>query len=332
MNVTDLRDILDERSHAARIPAGLERMAGVRARVSAIRQRRVAAIGALAVVTLVIIGYGLTRPHAPHAGLAAVHPTASPSFGYHLVNGFPEYADGAKVVATGSASTRVGVIRVTAAAAELGFVFATRCQVPDGVELSLNWTANGNKIVEGTCGGSFRTDPGMWQSPGTRAGDRVEFVVTIVAVQPGPSSGPVPDGTFSVAVMRRLDYAAYPLPPRPARLAPLAKNPAAGLDPRVGQATGKVIDSVPADPKAPVEIKIPVAANAALDMVAQTPGYLLVYADGLLQARAEWWDYEQLVYGASLRAGEQGSRTVTVRLVPEHMTGAWRAVLYSGQT
>jgi hypothetical protein len=132
--------------------------------------------------------------------------------------------------------------------------------------------------------------------------------------------------------MRRLAYADYPFPPRPVRLDPLPADPVVGADGQVGRDARKIVDSVAANPGAPVELRVPVPANAALDMVAQTPGFLRVYADGRLQAGAEWWDYDQSVYGTTLRTGEQGTRTVTLRFVPEHMTGTWRAVLYSGQT
>jgi hypothetical protein len=319
MNVTDLQDVLDDRSHPARIPAGLERMAGVRARVSAIRQRRVAVIGALATVVLMIIWYAQLRPDVRRTDLVTAPPIVAASFGYHLIDGFPEYADGAKVIATGSASTQVGLIRVTAVAASLGFVLATRCQVARRGGLSLTWTANGDQLSQGDCGATLHLDTARWQ-----AGEPVDFVVRIASTEPGP----VPDGTFAVAVMSRVAYADYPFPPRPARLEPLPE-PADGRDQRY---TGQVIDSVAANPDAPVEVRLPVAGNASLDMVAQTPGMLRIYTDGLLQAGAEWWDYGQSVYDATLRPGEQGARTVTLRLVPQHMTGAWRAVLYNGQT
>jgi hypothetical protein len=234
-----------------------------------------------------------------------------------MVDGFPEYALGAKVVATGSASTEVGVIKVTADAAALGFVFATRCEVPTGADLLLTWSANGTALSTGTCGAT--THPDTSRLPST--GQRVEFVVTIASTKPGP----IPDGTVSVAVMSRIDYADYPFPPRPARLTPLSVKLAAGRDPRV-------IDSVAADPDAPVEVSVAVVGVTWLDMVGQTPGFLRVYTDGLLTAKAEWWDYDQLVYGAALSSDEQGTRTLTLRFVPQHMTGAWRAFLYSGQT
>jgi hypothetical protein len=327
MNLIDLRDVLDDRSHPARIPAGLERMSGVRARVSAIRQRRAVAIAAFGVVVLVIIGYGLLPPDGPHPGLAVSHPAPVNTVGYSILDGFPEYANGAEVVATASASTRVGVLRVAAAATSLGFVFVTRCQLTGAAQLSLRWAANGNTLNEGSCGATFQAEPTLLRSIVTDTRGRIEFEVTVAH----GGRATVPDGTFSVAVMRRLDYATYPFPPRPGTLAPLARYPGADQDPRVDPDTGRIIDSVAANPDAPVEVSLPVPPNAVLDMVAQTPGFLLVYADGLLQARGEWWDYDQSVSGTSLRVGEKGTRLVTLRLVPEHVTGAWRAVLYSGQ-
>jgi hypothetical protein len=334
MNLTDLRDVLDERSHHARIPAGLERMAGVRARVSAIRQRRAAAIGALALAGLMIIWYGLVAQRSP--GTVAVRPVSSPASGYRLIDGFPEYADGAKVVATANASTH-DVLRVTAIAGELGFAFVTRCALPAGFALILRSSANGAPLGDVTCGATFRPGDDMLASIGARAGDRITFVFSAVQTQyyqlpadgspaPASNSSTLPDGTVSVAVMRRLDFAAYPFPPRPARLAPLSVDRAAN-----GATAVTVIDSMP-NPLAPIEVPVVVAGNADLDMVAQTPGFLRVYLDGRLQERAEWWDYAQGVYAVTLRPNEVGSRTLTLRLVPEHMTGAWRAVLHTPQS
>jgi hypothetical protein len=216
---------------------------------------------------------------------------------------------------------------VSAVAGELGFSLAERCQVNTDVQLVVSWSANGQKISEGSCGGTFRPDPTIWQTIRSQVGAEIEFVATVSTPRPAPA----PDGTFAVAVMRRVDFGSYLFPPRPAQLRPLDPDPAGGLDPRLRSGRGTVIDSVPGAPNAPVQLPgVLVSPDAPLDVVAQTPGILLVYVDNVAQARAEWWDYDQTPYGATLQPGELSSRTVTLRLVPQHMTGAWRAVLRAG--
>jgi hypothetical protein len=340
MNVTDLRYLLDEQSHPARMPAGLERMAGVRARVTAIRQRRIVIAGTLASIVLMVVGYALVSPPAPDRGPATGRPDPAASPGYRVIDGFPEYAGGARIVATANASTGLGIIQVTAVAGDLGFALAQRCDVPADIELQLGWSANGRRLTETSCrgGAPFRPDAAAWRMAGVRPGERVKFTVEIILAQriataaaPGgadPTPVPVPGGTFAVAVMRRVAFASYPLPPRPAALAPLEQNPGLAADPRAGSDTGTVVDGVPDSPNRPVTIRLLVAPNAPVEMVAQTPGLLLVYVDGRLQVRGEWWDYDQRATGAVLRPGEVANQVVTLRLVPEHMTGDWRMIVH----
>jgi hypothetical protein len=74
----------------------------------------------------------------------------------------------------------------------------------------------------------------------------------------------------------------------------------------------------------------------SIDIVAQTPGLLHVRVNGVRVATGEWWDYEmsgfgmygdqggqwKAEFGLNLRPGQ----SVTVELVPEHITGAWQVV------
>lgn len=321
MNLTDLRDELDARSVPGDDVLGSARLAGVQNRIQGIRRRRVAGVAAaVAVVAAVVIGYAaLPRTSA----LPDPATTPSPS----MVNGFPEYAVGAKVVATGKAAMGQ-TLTVTAVAGERGFTFAHRCAVTDEnlmVRLRIVGRDDSSGASCSTGGGSFyHPEEVYWAQAGVRPGDRVTFVAWVEWSGQQAPSAPLPEGEFALAVMRRLAFEEYPLPPRPAVLRPLSEA-AANVSP-VGAIA--VVESDPADPDATRTATVAVPAGASLDMVAQTPGTLRVLLDGKLLTTADWWDYDLGISASTLREGERGTRQVTLTFQPEHMTGAWRAVIH----
>jgi hypothetical protein len=321
MNLTDLRDELDARSVPDDDPFGPARLAGVHGRIRTIRRRRVGGVAAaIAAVVAIVIGYGtLPRP----AALPEPATTPSPS----LVNGFPEYAAGAKVVATGTTAMS-RTLTLTAVAGDRGFSFTHRCTLTDEY-LMVRWRIAGRNDSSGaSCstdgGGSYRPDDAFWAQAGIRPGDTVTFVAWVEWDGRKPRSTPLPDGTFSFAVMRRLAFEEYPLPPRPAVLEPLSEA-AANISPAGAIA---VVESDPATPNAARSIAVAVPAGAILDIGAQTPGTMRVLVDGKLLATAEWWSYDLGISGYTLRDGEKGTRRLTLTFQPEHMTGAWRAVIH----
>ncbi|HEU4424235.1 MAG TPA: hypothetical protein VFR67_17030 [Pilimelia sp.] len=321
MNLTDLRDELDARSLPDDDVLGSARLAGVQNRIQGIRRRRVAGVAAAAaVVAAVVIGYGALPRTSALPDPAA---TPSPS----TVNGFSEYASGAKVVATASGSLH-DTIRLTAVAGERGFAFTHRCSLTDE-HLMVRWRIAGRNDSSGaSCstdsGGSYRPEPTFWTRAGIRPGDTVTFVAWVEWDGQKPRSTPLPDGAFSFAVMRRLAFEEYPLPPRPAVLQPLSEAPA-NISP-----TGAigVVESDPADPNATRTVTVAVPPGASLDIGAQTPGTMRVLVDGKLLTTAEWWDYSLGINANLLRYGQKGTRPVTLTFQPEHMTGAWRAVIH----
>lgn len=321
MNLTDLRDELDARSIPGDDLLGPARLAGVQGRIRTIRRRRAGGVAAaIAVVVALLIGYGtLPRP------AALPEPATSP--GPSMVNGFPEYAFGARVVSTGTAAMREP-LTLTAVAGDRGFSFTHRCAVTDE-HLMVRWRIAGRNDSSGaSCStdsnGSYRPDDTFWTQAGIRPGDTVTFVVWVEWDGRKPRSTPLPDGSYSFAVMRRLAFEEYPLPPRPAVLEPLSEA-AANISPAGAIA---VVESDPADPNGVRSLTVAVPAGASLDIGAQTPGTMRVLVDGKLLATAEWWSYDLGISGYTLRYGEKGTRRVTLTFQPEHMTGAWRAVIH----
>jgi len=316
MNLTDLRDELDARSTPADDLLGSVRLAGVQTRIQAIRRRRVAGVAAaFAVVAAVFIGYA-TMPRTS----ALPEPATTPSPA--TVNGFAEYAIGAKVVATGTASMHDS-ISLTAVAGERGFTFTQRCAVYDE-KLFVKLRINGHDIGGSSCspgGGSFYTMADeTWDDLGVRPGDRVTITARLEGAR-SPATV-IPDGDFSVAVMARVAVEDYPFPPRPAVLQPLSEA-AGNVWPEHSIA---VVESDPVDPNATriVTVTLPKGAELSLDMVAQTPGSLRVLVNGKHLQDAEWWTYDLGIVAATL----SGDRTVTLTFQPERMTGAWRAVIH----
>jgi hypothetical protein len=319
VNLTDLRDELETRSTPDGDLLGATRLAGVQGHIRAIRRRRVAGVAAaIAVVAAIVVGYGVL-PRSTALPQPAVRPTPTGE------NGFPEYASGARLLTTGTASLR-GTITLTATPGPRGFLFTNRCSLDDD-DLMIEWRVNGHSLGGSSCstgGGTHYWHPEeFWAEIGVRPGQPATLVASVKRWGRSASK-PIPDGTFAVAVMDRMRFEDYPLPPRPAELKPFSEV-AGNLDQPGAIAR---VESDPDDPNATVAVRVAIPAGASLQMAAQTPGTMRVLVDGMEAAANDWWSYDLGLSNNSLREGEKGTRTVTVTFVPRYMTGAWRAVIY----
>lgn len=227
----DLRAVLHERTAA--VPHPPDRLAAVRRRV--VRRQRRRAGGALAV----LVTGAATAVLVAGAGSSGTHPERldsrpSPDPGYAS----PTYYGGGRRIAEGTL--------VSLAAGGTSFTFTPtgwRLQVactdrgpgPGGSAI-LAIAVNGHETAAGGCPSSFAAAPDQDQAFWSRLGVRLGRPSTVTAVlrtgyqssSPAVPAGSRPRGTFAIAVYQRVPVGDYPLPPRPATLAPLAPARGAG--------------------------------------------------------------------------------------------------------
>lgn len=336
MNLIDLKQVFDDRSvGSAEQIVHQGRLRGVQTKVIARRRRRIAAWTTAAVVAVVAAAVAVPGRQPDVAPDPAVTPPPA-----RVIEGFPEYAMGARVVDAVSGVAPTRRVELTMVPTTLDLVIFTSCDgtgQDSSIEHELR--VNGRELAEGTCGGSLR--PADVAGLGVEVGEPATFVMTVTGATRHEESGriavPVPDGAaFGFAIGERIPFDRYPLPPRPAgTLAPLDLLPPYCAPAICADAV--VIRSDPADPIRPVRRTVSWRTLAQIDMVAQTPGLLHVRVNGVEVTTGEWWDYTMTgsgmygdrgqgwkgPFGLDLRPDEM----VTVEVVPEHVTGAWRVVL-----
>ncbi|MBM0227028.1 MULTISPECIES: hypothetical protein [Micromonospora] len=338
MNLTDLKQVLDERSGgSAEHVMHHVRLHGVRAKVVARRRRRIATWATCAVVALAGIAAAAVVP-----GLRAdVTPTPADSPSpVRTIEGFPEYAWGARVVAAESAALPERRIELTIVPTTLDLVIFTRCAgTGDNVEPDEKVSVNGHFLFGGGCGGSSRQM--SWDGLDVAVGKPATFVMTIAGAKRFDGTDLVPvaipdSGTFGLAIGVRIPFDQYPLPPRPSGpLDPLHQTLMAGCTERLCP-DAVIVRSDPADPTRPVQRTLTWKTIDSVDMLSQTPGLLHVRVNGVEIITGEWWDYAmsssgrfgdrrgawKREFGLDLKPGDP----VTIEIVPEHITGAWQVV------
>jgi hypothetical protein len=307
MNVTELREVLEERSEAT--PAEVMhhlRLAGVRARIRARRRRRVAAWAAAAAVAIAGVTSVAFAPDRGGDG-STVDPAAT-------IEGFPVYANGTHVIA--AERTRLPDTRL-----ELTFIPAIDdltvfidCVGADLEKFNVEVRFQGEQMSMG-CGGSFT--PANWLQRGLRVDEPNVLVMNVVA-------GANTAADYGIAIGEAVPFEDYPLPPRPATLKPLNGPLPAGCT-EVTCPDAFIIRSDPADPLAPRQMTVPWQTIRSVELLAQTPGFLHVTANGDPLGTAKSWDYEQGGHGLSMVPLKRAA-TVTIEVRPEHVTGAWQAV------
>ena len=346
MNVTDLPALMRERSEQDAVPTLSEsRMDGITRKVASARRRRIAS----AVASLAVVVAAIVIPYSHVIGSASGHrtvrPAASPTV--NLIDGFPEYAIGGRLIGTIDGSLNGGPKTLTVTPTDLGFIFSARCSMTGpATEIDINISIGTAYLssfdgCDGTNGGGYY---GVSPIPSdeVQPGVATTVTVTIVAYQltldsQGQQTGrqriAPPDGRYSFGIWQKLPFTAYPLPPRPKTLPT--------LDPKgdvAGQGPGSlVVHSDPADPLAPRTLTFRMADCPTADTVdncnptmamSATPGLLNIAVNGVTVNTAEFWDYSgggsgfditPDVGGLHLRAGDQ----VTVTITPQYVTGAW---------
>jgi hypothetical protein len=312
------------------------------------RQRRAARVRpALAVVAAaVVVASGAGTAIRLTGDEVAADPAES-------LAGFPEYAEGARVIAAEEAVVDQ-TLSLTFTADTRGLVLLARCESDyagaEALFLSAELATGGaNAAVDAFCTTPGAADSsGRWDVDGVVSlRDRLigeEFWAEVAVGEPTTITASlvgawtaagdfaaIPYGTFGVAVAEPVPFEEYPLPPRP-----YAMN---SLPDITWVAPGPVeIRADRQEPNRPVEATFQWEADHGLchegalpiETSSDSPGTLRVLVNGVEVATPAWWDYEQasLMYGLgpacdALRDGD----AVTVTVEPEHMTGDWRVVL-----
>lgn len=332
-----LRDLFEDRSAAEPDEAvHRARLAAVHRRIARARRRRVAAAGAAVATVAVLVGVvtsGIRDPRQvpdrPVGDVPTVSPSASPTA--RTIEGFPEYLNGARVLAAASASLPDTTATLTFVPRTHDLVFFTRCDPP---EVSAQMLYPEGSVGSGRCGSSHAGYSEEWlASLGIRVGKpatiRLEAKGTLpLAGRARP--GPLPEsGSIAIAVGERVPFDEYPLPPRPAALPPLATPPNAET----------TVRSAPGDPLAPRTVELRSRKRLTFFAQLQTPGTLRVLADGREVTSCVKWDYattstrpsqaeidngcyEELIPGDSDKPKKSGD-PITITIEPRHVTGDW---------
>lgn len=287
-----------------------------------------AMIGAATAMLLVV---GVTATLRPSAAPRPAERTPTPS-PTKLDEGFPEYADGARVVAAKAVALPTRSVTITFVPTTVDLVFLERCVgLPDEVHLDLAITLNGRSFVSGTCGTTvLRSDLSEYRLAVGKPATVTATVrgATRFSSETGRQTnvGVPAAGTVAFAVGERIPFSDYPLPPRPATLRPMNDD---SVPPGA-----VVVRADPADPALPKRLTATWRAVENIEMASQTPGLLHVRINGVEVATGEWWDYGQRrfssspgtswpsEFGLTVRPGER----VTIEVIPTYVTGDWRVV------
>ncbi|MEV4658358.1 hypothetical protein [Micromonospora sp. NPDC049301] len=202
MNLTDLTQVLDERSgEPAAQDRHDERLRGVRAKVVARRRRRIATWTTCAVVALGGVVAAAVLPGLRPDVTPAPADSTSP---VRIIDGFPEYANGARLVAVESAALPKRRVELTIVPTTLDLVVSTRCDDP---LLQEKLSINGHDFLShGDCG-TVQLGSG-WDKYDVAVGKPATFVLTITGTRPLDQSGEIhtqvpASGTFGLAIGER---------------------------------------------------------------------------------------------------------------------------------
>lgn len=324
MNLTDLRDVLDERSATGHAEARSHLLLGaVYDRLAARRRRRRAASIAGAGVGLAAVGVAaFAIAPSPGGTPTAPSPTAAPTG--RSVEGFAEYANGAKVIAAAAAGARDRSVSVTFVPTSLDLGVFTRC-AGDG---DYTVTINGRRYTSGSgCGLAY-----------VKTAQPLEKAYGVTVGRPATATFSATDGpvdSLAIAIGQSVDPAVYPYPPRPATLIPL-EHPGesrrmAYLTPEDYYAGEWGLAAEYGNWNKPQSAQFTWGEPVQVNVQAQTPGALTVRVNGIEVVSQQWWDYQQgrgtsinsahwkESLGLNLRKGQVVHLTVT----PARMTGDW---------
>lgn len=313
MNI-DLGELMRERSADAARMTPIDRLTQVRRRIG--RQRRRRAVGATAAVLAVLFAMGVGVVLRGEST-----PKPAPVTTMRMIDGFPEYQAGARVIGTGVAELPETEVSVTVAS-NLDLAFTARCDPRMWLQVRVAGRADFFGLSCGPSGSAvWRPDPDLLAQYGVAPGEPVTYIATVTdGTAPGGEDLSVPErGTFALAVMQRVPFAEYPLPPRPATLP--------SLDSYLRTDAETLLTSDPLDPDRPVSRTFAWSADQELHAISNSPGLVHIAINGTRVVTLENWDYVVAETDVGLNDEDlpqfaEGT-LVTVTVDVEHFSGAW---------
>ncbi|MCP2324656.1 hypothetical protein HDA40_003163 [Hamadaea flava] len=278
-------------------------------------------------------------------GLLRREPTPQPSpTPMKRIEGFPEYANGARVVAAASAPLAATEAALTWTVTELGVTIFDRCEflAADGTQLKAQFMVSGDVWWESSCGpdggtGASRYGAEAWTTHGIEIGDTVRITMRIggatrfdAATQKTIDAETPHVGTIGVAIGVPVPFEEYPLPARPSTL-PVLQLPVNGDG---GDGSSRSYLRSDADALEPITVDL-VWGSYDLSMSSATPGALHVTIDGVTVTDCEIWSYEGDSCGLGWTIGDphgfdwqsqitaRPGETVRLTITPTHVTGPW---------
>ncbi|GHJ49152.1 hypothetical protein Cs7R123_64940 [Catellatospora sp. TT07R-123] len=307
------------------VPAGNERLAAVRGRITQRRRHRLTTLAAACLVVLAAVtGYAVApRTRSPQDALAAV----------------PEYRDGRHITARGLAPMTGGTATFSWTPSTLDAWFYPDCATDSEADVMLLLAVNGRPPLMKKCEpyGGLNFGAGSHIPPedvasrwGVRVGEPATITLTAVPGKDFDAENPyrdaanvadLPQGVMAFIVGEVVPFEQYPLPAPPARLEPLPQ--------RVEVSDGVLLRSGGA-----TEFTMAVGGGRlTLLGWSQTPGLLHVAVDGVRIATLAWYDYRATgtQYDVDLDTDSLRQRglvfrpdsRVTVTVTPEHLGGDW---------
>jgi hypothetical protein len=324
MNLTDLRDVLDERSTTDHAEARAHLLlTGVHDRLAVRRRRRRTATVAAATVAVTAVGLSSVALLKTAGGTPTATPLPTPTI--RMIAGFPEYADGARVIAAREAPRSVSTVSVTFTPTTLNLVFFERCLADN---FSHRYSINGHVFADGDGSGcsTYRSTPDDLR---TTYGVKVGQPATVTFTTDG-----VPTEPIGLAVGEEVEPARYPFPPRPATLQPLEHESDYPADVSAEHGSAESQRSIyadPTDPNRPQTMSLIWGDTMDIELRSQTPGELTVQVNGVEVGSGTWWDYQQGLSGVTPSTEWKGSfglvlkkgGPVTITVTPKRMTGDW---------
>ena len=298
MDVREFRDLLDDRTAGVAEHDLADRMPVLRVRRRAVRARRGIAAGTL---TSLVAASALVIAQPWGGGQVPVAGEGEASLS------FAEYQSGGRLTVSEIIDDLTAPIEIVVEDYGSRLIWETACSSgsdPIAVEIELMLEGKFFYSESGPCATAsgnaafIPIDAASLAEFGRRPGDPLHFTVRVQSAgQPDdspPRSTFTMAGSFGIAFYEFLGHGAYPYPPRPEHLKPIAS-----LRPSDGADVGTLL-SEPNPTSDPGSIQLVLGERWEVAMVSQTPGRLRLLIDGVEVHSADWWDYDQGIAAAEL--------------------------------